>query len=341
MSARSLQIDTLRGLACVLLVTFHTIGMDARTGLRVPDDHALRLFSDVFVYLRMPLFAFLSGYVYALRPITGDLQSFMGGKARRLLIPMLSVGTLFAIVQTITPGTNAGGYNWYLLHIEPVAHYWFLESLFLIFLLVASLEKLGWLRSGPTFLVVWIAAAAAFCVDAVPVYFGLKGALYLLPFVLLGIASRRFGADLSDALVRACAAALFGAISIYALLRGAGLPSNQSLLALGLGSCACVFLLRTRMQIDRLARLGAYSFSIYLFHSVFSAASRILLGRAFDLSLWPLLVAGIAAGLALPVLVEWTIRRTRFSIGLLMIGQRPKARSPAERESNPSSLTPL
>jgi fucose 4-O-acetylase-like acetyltransferase len=341
MSARSLQIDTLRGLACVLLVMFHTIGMDRTAGLRVPDEHGLRLFSDLFAYFRMPLFAFLSGCVYALRPLTGDLQAFMAGKVRRLLIPMLTVGTLFAVLQTHTPGANFSGYDWYLLHIQPVAHYWFLESLFLIFLLVAALEKLGCLRSAKSFLIVWIASAAAFCVEGVPIYFGFRGALYLLPFVLLGIAGQRFGRGLSDARVRTGAAALFCAIAAYAVLRRAGLPSTQSLVALGIGSCGCIFLLRTRMQIDWLARLGAYSFSIYLFHSVFSAASRILLSRAFDLSLWPLLVAGVATGLALPIAVELAIRRSGFSIGLWMIGQRPNRASTPPAGGDPAPATPL
>ena len=69
----------------------------------------------------MPLFAFLSGMVYALRPVAGDAQAFVGAKVRRLLVPMLSVGTLFAILQANTPGANFAGHDWALLHIRPVA----------------------------------------------------------------------------------------------------------------------------------------------------------------------------------------------------------------------------
>ena len=48
----------------------------------------------------------------------------------RLIVPVLTVGTLFAVVQAVVPGTNEKVTQWHLLHLLPVAHYWFLEALF-------------------------------------------------------------------------------------------------------------------------------------------------------------------------------------------------------------------
>ena len=141
----------------------------------------------------MPLFSFLSGYVYALRPYRHDPAAFIAGKARRLLDPMLIVGTLFALLQTVTPGTNFKGYNWPMLHIIPVAHYWFLESLFLIFIVIVALEHFKAMATERRFAVVLFAAACLHVAEPFPVYFGLLGAAYLLPFVLLGIWCNRFG----------------------------------------------------------------------------------------------------------------------------------------------------
>jgi uncharacterized membrane protein len=68
-SLESARVQTLRGLACLLLVAFHTVGSTAASGLHVPDDSRYREFTNLFVHLRMPLFTFLSGLVYAYRPL--------------------------------------------------------------------------------------------------------------------------------------------------------------------------------------------------------------------------------------------------------------------------------
>jgi len=335
MHGRRLQIDTLRGLACVALVTFHTIGADRMSGLLVADDHALRLLSDLLGYLRMPLFAFLSGFVYALRPISGEARQFIGAKVRRLLVPMLTVGTLFAVLQSNTPGANFHGHDWALLHIQPVAHYWFLESLFLIFMLIVVLEQRRWLGSRASFATVWLASAVLFVIDPLPRAFGLQGAVYLLPFVLLGIGCRRFADEIEDFPARNSAAALLCLLAAAAWILSAGLPGRNSTIALGLGASGCVLLLHTRLRSRGLAFLGAYSYSIFLFHSIFSAASRVVLTGLFGAPFELLLISGVLAGLALPVIVELTLKRVGHPIGFWLLGQKPapKLTSPRFRES--------
>jgi glucan biosynthesis protein C len=107
-SHKDASIETLRGLACILLVAFHVIGEDNASGLHVADDSALRWYADSFAYLRMPLFTFISGYVYALRPLTAfdKWPQFLRGKTRRLLLPMFVVGTFLAVLKTYAPGVN-------------------------------------------------------------------------------------------------------------------------------------------------------------------------------------------------------------------------------------------
>src|SRR5678815_1036900 len=64
-AAASRHIQSLRGLACLLLVALHVIGGEATIGMQVDDDSVYRLFGKLMFHIRMPLFAFLSGYVYA------------------------------------------------------------------------------------------------------------------------------------------------------------------------------------------------------------------------------------------------------------------------------------
>jgi peptidoglycan/LPS O-acetylase OafA/YrhL len=297
--------------------------------------------SDLLGYVRMPLFAFLSGIVYALRPVGGDARRFIGAKVRRLLVPMLTVGTLFAILQANTSGANFHGYDWARLHIQPVAHYWFLESLFLIFMLIVLLERRQWLGSRASFATVWLASAVLFGIDPLPRAFGLQGAVYLLPFVLLGIGCRRFADEIADFRARNAAAALLCLLAAAAWILSAGLPERNSTIALGLGASGCVLLLHTRLQIRGLAWLGTYSFSIFLFHSIFSAASRIVLTRWFDSPFELLLVSGVLAGLALPVIVELTLKRVGHPIGFRLLGQKPARKRTAPRFNESTAAMPL
>lgn len=131
----------------------------------------------------MPLFSFRSGYVYALRPLRDRYGPFARGKARRLLVPLLVVGTAFAVLQSLSPGTNGSvadeipRYQW---HIIPIRHLWFLQSIFWVFLAVGLLDRYRKLERVPVVLGLGVACVAADAV--VPVgddLLGFRMALYL------------------------------------------------------------------------------------------------------------------------------------------------------------------
>src|SRR5687768_14878195 len=85
-------IQGLRTIAIVLMVAGHIIGAPD-TGLRLPEDSGWRAANMWLEVLRMPLFAALSGFVYALRPPVGPagLPRLARGKVRRLLVPLVVV----------------------------------------------------------------------------------------------------------------------------------------------------------------------------------------------------------------------------------------------------------
>lgn len=331
--ARKLSIDTLRGLACILLVGFHVIGHDSTAGLRLPHEHVLPQVNDALALLRMPLFSFLSGFVYAWRPYSGQPEAFVKAKVRRLLIPLLLVGTFFAVLQSFTPGANAGQYDWRLLHIVPVAHYWFLESLFIIFMLTVVLEHFGLMAAPRQFALVWLAAASIFLLNPMPIYLGLQGATYLLPFFLLGLGSNRFGDRLPRAAVLSATAAALVALVLYLVLVARTLPDRSQPVALAISVCACVFLLRCHFEVRWLAWIGVYSFGIYLFHSMFSAASRIALLQLGVHSISLLFVLGLVAGVSGPIIVTMVLRR-------IPGGHLPLGESKPKRTRAPVAVTP-
>ena len=321
---RNLEIDTLRGFACVLLVSFHVVGVSADMGLRLPADHWLQQLNGALAYLRMPLFSFLSGYVYAFRPYRpgqSDARGFIQGKMRRLLLPMLTVGTIFALIQNATPGANQHVTNWWLLHIVPVAHFWFLEALFIVFLLVVALEHWRLLATPQRFAGVWALTVLAFVFLHVTPYFAANGAVYLMPFFLAGLACKRF--DLHTVPARWLATAVLALAGVWLAALPQPLSQGLSLPGLLAGLSAAFLLLRSGWRWPALAYVGSFSFAIYLMHVFFTAGSRMTFTRLGVANLYVLLGLGTLLGIAGPVLAALLIGRSA-RLKFWLLGEAPR-----------------
>src|SRR5262245_11728095 len=108
-SSESRRVQTLRGVACILLVAVHAIGNHPWTGLHVADDSGYRFFANLFQYVRMPLFTFLSGFVYAYRPVLPEgAFDFTRRKINRLLLPLICVTTLYFAATRFAPADANG-----------------------------------------------------------------------------------------------------------------------------------------------------------------------------------------------------------------------------------------
>lgn len=323
LNERQFKIDTLRGLACVLLVAYHVIGSDQANGLKIADGF-FREVSDVLAYVRMPLFTFLSGVVYAYRPCRENIANFLQKKARRLLIPMLTVGTTFIVLQHLTADGKPVVQNWFLIHIIPVAHFWFLESLFLVFILVSILEKINFLNSYKTWAIVLFGAAVLYTLPIYWPYFSFAGFIYLTPFFLAGMGVQRYGLMVSPSKSLALAALLL-LLTVFTLIYLNTLPmwGQRTLPALLIGLAACAILLALGMKSKILAAIGVYSYSIYLFHVFFTAFSRIVFDKIDAVSMVQIFIASTVAGIVGPIVTELILGRSDL-LRVLLLGKASK-----------------
>ena len=276
-SQKDPSVETLRGFAIILVVLGHVIGSDSSGGMRVSDDSFLRYVYYTFEYLRMPLFTVISGWVYALRPARrSNLGDFTMKKVRRILFPMVFVGATYYVLQYFTPGTNAKNPLsdiWHIL-VFPYTLYWYLPSLFWVFVLCSlfdafkAMEKLpGWLAV-MTIAVGLLFVRNAFIPESFPNYMSFKGAIYLFPFFVTGIGIQRFKTLFANKVFNGVLLGVlvfglliqqlswFGAID-YEL-------SKRSGLGLLIGISGTILFFRVKWNVKWLVWFGSYAYSIYL-----------------------------------------------------------------------------
>ncbi len=315
----SRRIQTLRGLACLLLVAFHVIGSHADSGLHAGEHSLYRQFADLFVHVRIPLFTFLSGFVYAYRPaLQGQHGQFARKKLTRLLLPLLCVSTLYfgaALLQPDATGRLPLTDLW-RIYFFPYVHFWFLQAVMVIFAVVLLLERLRLLATaGRYVLTLAVFVAIHLCVsmdDAEYAPFSLIHAGYLAPFFLLGLGANRFRNIFTRPPVVWATVVTF-LVAMGAHAAGIWLRQDVSergtVLGLVIGMTSALALLRLFPRLRLLEVLGAYSFTVYLFHPFFVGASRTALKLVGRPSTGALFAVGLLAGLVGPPVLERVLGR--------------------------------
>lgn len=336
MTGRNWSIESLRGVAIFLMVSGHVIGGDSMRGMQVTDEsfwrHSVTLLSDI----RMPLFATLSGFIYSFRPVKdGTYRRMVSGKARRLLIPLTAVGVLYVAWRSLIPGVNnpIPLSDIWRLWAYSIGHFWFLQALFLIFLVVGALDLLDILNRK----IGWIAATsvsvAVFVVVSVPsdyAYFAINGALRLLPFFLLGYGLNVYFTLFSKPVLLASLVAflIFYAIRISTTFSGFNDFSApvERLVQIGVGIAAVllIFAIQDHIVSTPLAWIGQFAFPIYLLHVFGTAAARITISPILGIESNALTYTfGMLFGLGLPVLFTLTLGRIDL-VSRVLLGQRAR-----------------
>lgn len=321
-------VDTLRGLACLLLVALHVIGEAPGHGLRVADDHPLALFAELFFHLRMPLFAMLSGFVYGYRPVEPGRQiGFLRGKLARLGLPYLFAASAFLAVNVALGGPYAlppGA--WHEAFVLPYAQFWFLQALFLIFLIIAVVDTV--FPRAPL-----AVATGLFIVSALVLlspfgrgveWLSFDRMLYLLPFFAFGLAVNR----MQPVVPRELVAVLLGALIILFTLHALDIAdaphrdiARRTAMALALGVAFSGFLLVLRPRFEPLAWIGRFSFTIFLYHLFAVEALQWLYSAAGRPPAYLGLALGVTAGMVCPIVFHLVVLRLgawpkRIALGL-------------------------
>jgi peptidoglycan/LPS O-acetylase OafA/YrhL len=343
-ATESLRIQTLRGLACLLLVSFHAIGSKMTSGLQVENDSVYREFANIFVHMRMPLFTFLSGFVYAYRPLLRfHEQTFVIKKLRRLALPLIVATTLTYVMHVLLNDRSKRPTldDAWQIYVFPYEHFWFVQALLLIFAALVLLESSGALRTFPRFLCV---LAAATVLHLYPPFaetslFSIREASYLLPHFLLGLGANRFRAQLQSRAIFYVALACFipaQAWHTFSVISSTPPPINTDLnrtvlgLVIGMSATLCALQLIPFMSWG--SAIGKRSYPIYLYHPIFVAGFRIIVGQIHGVPVTVMFAGCLTAGIIGPLLMTLLAQRVPGA-PLLLEGKtraRPAAIGPRE-----------
>lgn len=315
------NLDTLRGGACLLVVLYHVIGMDANTGVKLEDGSFWRWLVTSLTFFRMPLFFAMSGFLYASMPVEREgYFPFLRRRFFMLMVPALFASTVYWAIRQVVFKEDE---NLFALLMQGYLHFWFLYALMLMLVVAATIDSL--LKSQWK---IWVALMVIMpilgdvlprinllCISEVPtriVYFLLGIVLYRAPMLLT---SKNF---LAIAIVVAIASlAAQQSQWLY------GIPSRQvAYYIAAIGGCACIVCcLFLVPRITLLEVIGAYSFTIYLWHPLANAAMRTLLLK-LDLGNTELLIAmGVIAGVIMPVILHRIISRFPWWLSRPIIGR--------------------
>ncbi len=198
------RIETLRAFAILFVVQSHMINDAEMASAATLYDYVTQFVQNV----RLPLFTVISGYLYGQRPVgRGRFTMFIKGKVRRILFPLFVVSSLEYLTVSLMPGVNNPERlaDIWKIYCFPYEHYWFLQVIFLIFVIVGILDWAGLLKRN-NFLGLFFAISVALYLFYKKLgmdltFFSLGTVTYLLPFFLIGyISSSR--AELLGKMVR-------------------------------------------------------------------------------------------------------------------------------------------
>ncbi|MCB9980231.1 MAG: acyltransferase, partial [Rhodospirillales bacterium] len=258
-----------------------------------------------------------------------DFLLFYRKKLRRLGLPLLSVSFLFLAVSNLIGTSFAKPWDkFYEIYLYGYAHFWYLQSSLLIFLIVLGLDYVRLLRSRAHWWGVFILSLILLQIkpEISPNIFGVNGLFYLLPFFLIGIFLKRFEVDLPRKIlgIGLFLSAGAGGLLIMNWYKVLDVPFSldREKIPMILVSCIlCIVLFGMRMKHRYLSVIGGYSYAIYLYHF---AQSGIRIGlETLHLVPPPILLFPICliAGLVIPVGIQSLLERVPL-LAFLFLGKK-------------------
>lgn len=256
----------------------------------------------------VPIFFFCSGYVFKINggwSRSSSRFAFIMHKLLNLGVPYLVFSSVYILVNSLIPGTNSKFAVSDILKLwnTPIAQYWYLYALFMLFLLFAVLAK----RLTNIQITILLICVRYLCM------------MFSVTIPLIGLAisnsiSFGLGASLRNIKILENRKALAGGVGIAHICLFAVAFMCDWFDYPIVGDSFRVFgIIASVMIISCICKIGVfksvllfinkYSFPIFLLHTIFTAGIRIVLKKVGIDSYFVHLVCGMVIGMGAPVMV--------------------------------------
>lgn len=309
MKKRNEFVDELRGYACFLIVVFHVIlgiRKAAWQGIYIPHEELF--FENYFNSFHVALFMFISGFVYK---YTGGWERkkskyvFLRNKFIDLAVPYFFFSIIYIIINSLF--SSSVNTEFELIDIlkiwrTPVAQYWFLYTLFFIFLFFVLID--GRLDKKIVISILFVIAffRAYYKINLGPfssffTYAGIFGVGSMIENLKVKKLGNWWKAFIFMISLGAFFLSFYFSVNevwvIGLLLKFIGIYGSIQLISL----IDCTVIKKILLFISR------YSFHIYLLHTIFTSAIRILLIKMSIYNYYIHTIIGILVGILIPCII--------------------------------------
>jgi len=320
-SKREIWVDNVKVIACILVALGHFFQSMTKSGI-LPADDLYNWFNDTIYCFHVPLFFVCSGYLYQKLSVVHDFGTWgknVAKKALALGVPYFVFSFLIWAVKNVFSGSvneETGGLV-DTLFIHPIAPCWYLYTLFFIFVITLTFKN----------------KVAALCGLMIALVFkmisltGWECDIYIVSKILdneiwfvIGMCIYTFGFQKIFKNKKWLTAgfgclAVFIALSVLVYILELNFYGVSFLIGL-LGCASVVLIISIIYAGDKQSRffgfLAEYTMPIFLMHTLFAAALRIVLLKVGIDNAIIHIVFGIAISFIGPIIAGLIMKKIKY-----------------------------
>ena len=312
---REKWVDYVKVIACVLVVLGHFFQSMVKSTI-IPDNDLYSWFNKTIYYFHVPLFFICSGYLYQKYSRIKNILDWKNNIIKKLIalgIPYF----VFSIVTWILKTMFAGSVNDEMsglaetLFKNPTAPYWYLYSLFFIFLITITYKN----KTNKMLLIAFaiVLKAIALLTGGVGIY-AISTVMANEIWFVIGMCLTDIDMDkMNNRFVGMLLEIIFIVLSVVAYKQNI----TNGLVTFILGLLACVSVLWIMISCRRynnrfMDYVAKYTMPIFLMHTLFAAPVRIVLMKMGLTNSIIQIVIGLAISFIGPICTAIVLEKTKY-----------------------------
>lgn len=312
---RETWVDNVKSFACLLVVLGHFAQSMVRSGIASPNDLYSWFQATIYTF-HVPLFFICSGYLYQRNAWTNSPSLWWGSVKKKLLtlgVPyvaftLITLGMkLFASDDVNSPASDPLA----TLFLNPTSPYWYLYTLFLLFLLTPTAKDEA--QSARMLALALILKTLSLLGVGGGLPFAVTSVMGNDVWFVAGMCLRSFGWVERLGGGSALIGLMFLPLSVVANAHGSGPWTSFTV-----GCLACTFVVSSALvcssrvsQPHVLSLCARYSFPVFLMHTIFAAGARIILLKLGFVDLGVQVVFGLLASVGGPVVAMYVMEKLK------------------------------